>query len=1109
MQAHSSLRSSINFAVILCLAAVCALLPSRAETRPSGHDQGQAVNHDRMYKHARMLIALAKVRNEKDAVILVASRPGKNAAVAEEFSKLGGEVHFKADDVDYLRGRLPVDKILTLAASPNVQSLDLDINIDLFDPTVDFPEPPEQPSSTPPDPDTPLSHPYLPEKDMDITDMQAAHPTYDGRGVGMAILDATPDMLVPELQKATSIDGQPIRKISELLAVTDPRDDVDPMWVKMDRVVQATGGKFTVDNVTYTAPADGEYRFGVFNERDLKNPAYLGKDVNRDGNPEGSSGLFPLLWDEKTNTVWVDTDQDHNFTNERPLQDYARRGDIGIFGKNQPPVARRHTVGFAIQTNPELHYVRLNLGVWQHVTDVSGATLGSGFYGGAYNGIAGQSTFASYFSGDNSMYRRVEAVIEAGRDPKVDVICLEPAVVDDVTNPLHDGSLVAGVIFDRVTEKYKKLLLSPANNTFGMTTVLDEVSGHGILAVGAYQAADAYKINNGAEVAEHDNLHLVGSFGPAGNGALKPDIISPSELVSTDCGYKPPEKVKGVYELPPGYSMAGGTSTAGPSATAAMALLVSAAKQAKVRYDAERLRVAVISTARFIPRFQAYQQGNGLIQVNAAWKMLQEMDKKWDPVAIKSVAPVKTETAEYLNPPFEGPGIFEREGWAAGQSETRTVTFTRTSGGAAPMTFQLEWVGNNGAFESAGTITLPLNKPVEFPIKIQTKDAGVYSAILNLKRADYPGIAYQILNTVVAANKFTEANDYTVEEKFSAPRPGSESRFYYIPAGTSAFRVHLTIPNGKPTLRAYAFSPDRSADLKWDYVGGTEKGVLDKVILNPVPGVWEIELWDNNFVFQPDQIDSKPLAPIPTDLTVSLIGFTATPDAWQLAAGAAGQAHPGQVKFSNAFAPIDAKSNSFPLGSEFNATKTISAGEAQTTELEIPEGTARLEVSIGQASDAHADLDLYIYLATKGTWVLRGRSDSTSSNESVIIDHPDAGKWKFVVDAFHVPGGSVQYKYRDVFFHPAFGSVSVDDKDQVRNRKDSWDVSANVEVRAAPVGERVLTGIAPVVAAAKTGELSPSRPETPLAANPDATPGVVVLGESRVQVSSNAKQAVN
>jgi len=1056
-------------------------------------------HHDRLYKHVRMLIALATVRGEKTAVVLLASRAGKNGAVADEFAKLGGEVHFRADDVDYLRGSLPVDKIFTLASSPNVESLDVDVNTDTFDPSMDYPEPPEPPSSTPPDPDTPLSHPYLPEKDMDITDFQAAHPTYDGRGATMAILDATPDILAPELQRATSLDGQPVRKFVELLSSTDPRDDSDPMWVKTDKLVQTQDGKFAVDGVTYTAPAAGDYRFGVFDERALKNPAYLHQDVNFDGNPEGSSGKFAVLYDEKTGTVWVDTDQDHNFQNEKALQDFALHGDIGIFGSNRPPVARRHTVGFAVQTNPELHYVRLNLGVWQHVTEVSGATLGKGFYGGSYNGIAGESQFASYFTGDTSMYRRVEAAIAAARNPKVDVICLEPAVVDDVTSPLHDGTLVAGVVFDRITLKYRKPLLSPANNTFGMTTVLDEVSSHGILAVGGYQASEAYRINNGAVVEHHDNLHLVSSFGPAGNGALKPDIISPSELISTDCGYKPPEKVKGVYELPPGYGMAGGTSTAGPSASAAVALLVSAAKQAKIQYDAERIRVALISSARFLTDFPAYEQGNGLVQVNGAWKILQQLDRKWDPINIKSSAPVKTESAKYLNPPFEGPGIFEREGWAAGQSGTRTVTFTRTSGKPEPITFQLEWVGNHGAFESPASITLPLNKKVDLPIHIATKEAGVYSAILNLRRSDYPGIAYQILNTVVAAERFDESNQFTVENKLSAVRPGTVSTFYYVPPSTSALRVHLAIPDAKPTLRVYAFAPDRSASLRWDYVGGTEKGVMDKVIVNPTPGVWEIELWDNNFVFMPEQIDSKPLAPIPADLTVSLLGFQASPPVWKIASSDQARAQTQQVKFTNQLAPIDAASHSFPLGSEIEKTKSISAGEQQVTELDIPEGASRLEVTVSDVSDSHADLDLYLYQVTKKTIVLRGRADSNSPNETVIVNYPGAGTWKFVVDAFRVPNGSVQFKYRDVYYHPVFGSVVVEDKDALRGPKDIWDVSAKVDLRAAPVGDRLLTGLVPVVPGMASGQPAPTVPELPIGDKPADAP-VVVMGAEQVEV---------
>jgi hypothetical protein len=795
--------------------------------------------------------------------------------------------------------------------------------------------------------------------------------------------------------------------------------------------------------------------------------------------------------------VWVDTDQDHSFQNEHGLQDYARRGDIGIFGSNRPPQPRRHTVGFAVQTDPEKHYVRLNLGVWQHVTEVSGATIGQGFYGGSYNGIAGEAQFISYFTGASSMYRRVESVIEAARNPKVDVICLEPAVMDEVTDPLHDGKLVAGVIFDRVTEIYKKPLLSPANNTFGMTTVIDEVSSHGILAVGAYQAGEAYRINNGAEVAHHDNLHLVGSFGPSGDGSLKPDIISPSELISTDCGYKPAEKVKGVYELPPGYAIAGGTSTAGPSASAAVALLISAAKQSKVHYDEQRIRAALISSARFLPAYQAYQQGNGLIQVNAAWKMLQEFDKKWDPVTIKSRAAVKTENARYLNPPFQGPGIFEREGWAPGQSGIRTVSFTRTSGKSEPVTFRIEWVGNNGAFESANSISLPLNKPVELPIKIQTKEAGVYSAILNLKRADYPGVAYQILNTVVAAYDFNDTNNFSIETTTMAERPGTVSTFYRIPPGTSALHVHLAIPNKKPTLRVEAFAPDRSTKLKWDLIGTTEKGLLDKVILDPTPGVWEIELWDNNFVFMPEQVDSRPLAAVPADLTVSIDGLKTSQAVWNIPLEVSNLPQSEKIGLTNSFAPVIAKAYSFPLGSTYRTTKTISEGEQQTFDLDLPDGADNLTVRIGDASDPHADLDIYVFQTDKDVMMLRAKSDSNSSTETVVLDHPGGGKWQVVVDAFRIPSGSTEYRYEDVYFHSALGSVSVDDKEELRSRGANWSVTAKIAVRATPVGERALTGIVPIISRAKEGEPEPSSPTQSL--NPSETTPPMSIGAARIE----------
>ena len=1083
---------------LLIIGIACCAGLSRAQEHSSEKLRSPLPSaRGKLFKNHQELIGQAQLRGEKDAVIVIAARPGRNPAAAADVTRLGGEVHFRADEVDYLRARMPVGQIVALADSENVQSLDIDVDYEKFDPTLDFgPGDEEKASSVPPDPDTPLSHPYLPSTDMDIDGFRAGHPTFDGRGVTLAILDATPDMLLPELQSATSLNGQPLRKIASLLAASDPRDDDDPMWVKMDKQVHAENGKFTFDGVTYTAPADGDYRFGLFNERGLKAPAYLHQDVNFDRNPEGSSGLFGVLWNEQSNTVWVDTDQDHSFLNERALQDYARQMDIGIFGNNRPAEARRKSVGFAIQTDMEKKYVRITLGVWQHISEVSGAAVGKGFYGGAYNGIAGEAQLATVLNGP-TIFRLIESTIIAARAKNIDVICLEPAVFEEASNPVHDGTLVAGTVFDRLLDKYQKLILSPASNSAGMTTVIDEVSSRGVIAVGAYQSAESYRINNGATVARRDNLHLVGSFGPAGNGALKPDLMSPSEIISTDAGYKPPEKVKGVYELPPGHSVAGGTSTAGPSASAGVALLISAAKQSGIPYDAGRLRTAILSTARFVPSIPAYKQGNGLIQIAAAWAMLRQLDKKYDPVAIRSRGPVKTELAQYLNPPFEGPGIFEREGWEPGQSGTRTVTFTRTSGKAGPVTFQLEWVGNNGAFQSAESVTLPLNKPVELPILIKTGEAGVYSAILNLKRPDYPGIAYQILNTVVAADSLDHAHNFSVEKKVMAERPGTPSYFYRVVPGTKALRVELAIPDKKPTLRVRVIPPDLSTRIKWDMLGSTKKGKMDRVILDPMPGVWEIILWDNNFVFLPEQIDSSPLAPVPADLTVSAVGVRASPEIWQIDASASRTEYSQQIHFASQMSSFAGKAVSFPLGSAFEKRSTIRQGERDVYDVQVPDGTQMLRASIHSASDPNADLDLYLYQVAKGIAVLRAKSDGGTATESAVVNYPGAGAWKVVVYAYRTSGGPTDYTYEDCFFHSAFGNVTVEDKQSIRGMSSEWDVQAEAKILALPEAGRFIAGMVPVVPVDGDTDPLPSFPgeeENPL--------GEVAVGFSCIRLQA-------
>ena len=118
---------------------------------------------------------------------------------------------------------------------------------------------------------------------------------------------------------------------------TDPLSDPDPTWINMS--AQVSGATFTFQSVTYTAPAAGSYRIGRFNERDPRLGGEIGNDVNRDGNPAGSSGIFAVLWSGSSNTVWVDVNQNNSFADETGMTDYKVNFDVGYFGTDNPATA--------------------------------------------------------------------------------------------------------------------------------------------------------------------------------------------------------------------------------------------------------------------------------------------------------------------------------------------------------------------------------------------------------------------------------------------------------------------------------------------------------------------------------------------------------------------------------------------------------------------------------------------------------------------------------------------------------------------------------------------------------------------------------------------------
>ncbi len=339
------------FAAALVVAAVALATPVAAqpERRPY------------LFKDARGELAQARARGETEVVVVVASMPQRNARVAAAIERMGGRIGFRFDEVDYVRAWVPLEGAEQLADHPDVHSIDISItnrprSFGLAGGSPDGTLPLLPGEGGPGDggpgnagaaaagltrvashggraeaqaadteaadtvwpprlTDRPLADRYSPLGDLRALDFLDANPTFDGRGVTIGQIDMFPDMLLPELQTAYALDGRPVPKIEIYRNVLDPEIEDDGRWIQMDDQVEASDGAFVYRDSTYVAPRDGIFRIAMFDESRADSAGVYGSqgldlDVNRDGNPEGSSHFFAVLWDESAGDVWVDVDQD-------------------------------------------------------------------------------------------------------------------------------------------------------------------------------------------------------------------------------------------------------------------------------------------------------------------------------------------------------------------------------------------------------------------------------------------------------------------------------------------------------------------------------------------------------------------------------------------------------------------------------------------------------------------------------------------------------------------------------------------------------------------------------------------------------------------------------
>jgi subtilisin family serine protease len=876
------------------------------------------------------------------------------------------------------------------------------------------------------------------------------NPKADGRGVTIGVIDAGVDLAGSALQKTTT--GE--RKIVDWVTATDPIVDGDGTWRPM--VTSVSGPSFDFGGKSWKAP-EGSYRISVFREAvTAQGKVEVGNadgDVNRDGDTTDDWGV---LYDPAAGTVTVDADDNGDFTDDTPMKPYKDGHQVGTFGTDDPATDIAESQDFVVEIRKDVpmdplggdwvgkktDFVNIGLTAGAHGTHVAGITAANGMLGsenmnGAAPGAKIVSSRACLFNPSCSTVALVEGMIDLVVNRGVDVVNMSIGGMP----PLNDGNNARAELYTRLIDTYGvQLVISGGNSGPGANTIGDPGLADKVVSVGAGVSKETYAANYGTGVENDYQLFTFSSRGPREDGGFTPTVVAPGAAVSTIPAWMPGSSVaEAGWKLPAGYGMYNGTSMASPQAAGASALLLSAAKQKGIELTPVKLRTALTSTARHIEGSQAYEEGAGLIDVVGAWRAIKVGATAHD-YTVK--APVDTALDQALKTPGFGTGVYDREGGLkAGQKKTYDVTITRTSGPSGSLPHILRLANNKArTFSIVGPrlVFLPLNKPVTVKVQAAPKHAGIKSAILQADDPRTPGVDKQILNTVVVS---TPAK-YTFTASGSVQRNNYKSYFVTVPEGAKTLEVTLGGLQEGSRTRFSAINP-QGVPAADDDPSTTDIAAY----ADPMPGVWEIAVESRRTSASLDN---------PYKLNVSTFAASFDPASVTVPEAKVGTPVDASWTVTNTMQAVDGTLKGGTLGSSKTARPTIAHGATQRSTIEVPEGTTSLNVTIGEVSDAGADLDLVVYDA-QGK--VAGQSGSGGSDESVSLANPAAGTYTVEVVGYDVPAGSTAYDYRDVFFSSALGKVAVDESTPVKlGTGDSAKASASVTAVRGVAEGRELVG---------------------------------------------------
>ncbi|MFI5208276.1 MAG: S8 family serine peptidase, partial [Gemmatimonadales bacterium] len=436
---------------------------------------------------------------------------------------------------------------------------------------------------------------------------KVAHPTYDGRGVLIAVLDGGVDPGILGLLSTST--GEP-----KILEVRDFSGETDiplaQVTLDADGCVTPAAGTRVCGAQGLAASADtGTAAWGgVLRELPLGNPPFA--DLNFNGTNRDAFDIVVIRRGGQW-VAYVDTNGDGSLADEQPLSDYALRRETFAFGTGGGRRQGLVTAALNLADEGGRPHLAIVLG-GDHGTHVAGIAAGHMIYGvSGFDGIAPGAQLLSLKISNNarggvsttgSMLRAMQFAYDYARERHLPLVLNMSFGVGNT----NEGRAVMDSIIDDFLIAHPDVFFAIAagNDGPGTSTTGEPGSAELAVAVGAAYPASFAQFQFGAAT------DVLGWWSSRGGALAKPDIVAPGVAYSTVPAWDQGGEVKG------------GTSMATPYVSGLAAVLLSAMAQEQRSVTMAAVAQALRAGARPFAGESYIDQGPGLAQVDAAYRYL-------------------------------------------------------------------------------------------------------------------------------------------------------------------------------------------------------------------------------------------------------------------------------------------------------------------------------------------------------------------------------------------------------------------------------------------------------------------------------------------------------